>query len=64
VIGAAQRGLGVGLAEPVLGGDWRGAEPIRAQEEQHGVWEGVEGEVCPIFRGWSCLDPREGKATA
>ena len=41
--------LGVGVAEQVLGGDWKGAEPIRAQEEQHGVRDSVEGEVSPVF---------------
>ena len=50
-IGAAWRGLGVELAEQVLGGDWKGAEPLRAQEEQHGVRKGVKGEVGPVFKG-------------
>jgi len=44
----------------VLGGEWKGAEPIGAQEEKHGVWEGVKGEVGPVLRGWPWLDPREG----
>jgi len=48
----------------VLGGDWKRAEPIGAQEEQHGVREGVEGEVGHVLRGGSWLDPREGQTTA
>jgi len=44
----------------VLGGDWEGAKPIEAQEEQHGVQECVQGEVGPVLRGGPRLDPREG----
>jgi len=33
----------------VLGGDWKGVKAIGAQEEQHGVREGVEGEVGPVL---------------
>jgi len=32
-VGAGREGHGVGLAEQVLGGDRKGAEPIGAQEE-------------------------------
>jgi len=41
-----------------------GAEPVGAQEEKHGVWEAVKGEVGPVLRGGSRLDPWEGQATA
>jgi len=30
-VGAARGGLGIELAEPVLGGDWEGIKPIGAQ---------------------------------
>jgi len=63
-VGAARRGLGLVFNEQVLGGDWEGAEPVGAQEKQHGVWEGVEGEVSTVFRGGSGLGPREGEAAA
>ena len=45
--------LGIELAEQVLGGYWEGIKPIGAQEEQHRVGESIEGEVGPVFRGWS-----------
>jgi len=37
------------IDEQVLGGDREWTEPVRAQEKQHGVWEGVEGEVGPVL---------------
>jgi len=37
---------------------------ISAQEEQHGVREGIEGEVGPVLQGGSWLDPRERQTTA
>ena len=52
------------IDEQVLGGDWEGAEPVRAQEKKHEVWEGVEGEVSPVLRGGSRLGPREGEPAA
>ena len=64
MIGSARGWLRVVIDEQVLGGDREGTEPVRAQEKQHGVWEGVEGEVGPILRGRPRLDPREGKAAA
>jgi len=48
--------------EQVLGGDWEGAQPVRAQEEHHGVWEGVEGEVRPGLRRGPLPTPGEGKS--
>jgi len=59
-VAAAWRGLRVELAEQVLGGNWEGTKPIGAQEEQYGVREGVQGEVGPVLRGGSRLDPWEG----
>jgi len=61
-VGAARGGLRIVLGEEVLGGNWKETKPVRAQEEQHGVWEGVEGEVGPVLRRRSCLEPREGEA--
>ena len=54
-VGAARGGLGVVINEQVLGGDREWAEPVGAQEQQHGVWEGVEREVGPVLRGRPCL---------
>ena len=48
----------------MTGGVREGGLAIRGQKEKHGVREGVEGEVGPIFRGWSWLQPWEGKAAA
>ena len=48
--------------EQVLVGDREGTEPVRAQEEQHRVWEGIVGEVGPVLCGRPRLEPREGKA--
>jgi len=48
-VGAARGGLGVCLAEQVLGGDRKGGVTIGAEEEQHEVREGVEGEVGPVL---------------
>jgi len=63
-VGEARGEHGVVIHEQVLGGDREGTEHVRAQEKQHRVWEGVKGEVGPVLRGRSCLDPREGKAAA
>ena len=63
-VGGTLEGLGVGLAEYVLGGDWKWAEPIAAQEEEHGLREGVEGDVGPVFRERSWVDPGERQTTA
>ena len=46
-----------------MGGHWERAEPVRAQEEIHGVREAVKGEVGPVLRGGSRLDPWEGQTT-
>jgi len=43
------------IDKQMLGVNREGMEPVRAQEEQHGVWEGVEGEVGPILRRRSRL---------
>jgi len=43
----------------VLGGDGEGGEAIGAEEEQHVVGEGVQGEVGPILEGGSNLAPWE-----
>ena len=59
-VGAARGGLRVEVAKEVLGGDREGDKPIGAQEEQHRVGESVEGEVGPVLRGRSRLDPWEG----
>jgi len=45
----------------VLGGDWEGGEAIGAEEEEHLVREGVQGEVGPILEGWSNLASWERK---
>jgi len=50
-VGASRRGLGVVIDEQVLRGDWEGAEPVGAQEKEHGgglgfswgVWAGSTG---------------------
>jgi len=63
-VGAARGGLGIVIDKQVLGGDWEGTEPVRAQEEQHRVGEGVEGDVGPVLRRRSYLEPREGEAAA
>ena len=52
------------IDKQVLGGDWEGTKPVRAQEKQHGVWEGVEWEVGPVLRGGPRLEPWEGQTTA
>jgi len=54
-VGAARGGRGVVVDDQVLGGDRLRVEPVRAQQEQHRVWEGVKGEVSPILRGRSRL---------
>ena len=48
----------------MLGSDGEGLMAISAQEEQHGVREGIEGEVGPVLQGGSWLDPRERQTTA
>jgi len=48
----------------MLGGNWEGGEPVGAQHKQHGMREGVEGEVGPVFRGRPSLEPREGGAAS
>ena len=48
----------------MLGGNCEGSELVRAQYKQHGVREGVEGEVSPVLRGRPCLEPREGEAAS
>ena len=63
-VGAAPGGLGIVIDKQVLGGDWEGTEPVRAQEEPHRVGEGVEGEVGPVLQRRSCLEPRGGEAAA
>ena len=60
MVGGARGGLGVQLAEQVLGGDWKGVMAIGAQEKKQGVSEDVKWEVGPVLRGRSWLDPREG----
>jgi len=63
-VGAARGRLRVVIGEQMLGGNWEGSEPVRAQYKQHGVREGVKGEVGPVFQGRSCLEPREGEAAS
>jgi len=63
-VGAARGRLGVVVGEQMLRGNWEGGEPAGAQHKQHGMWEGVEGEVGPVFRGRPCLEPREGEAAS
>ena len=54
---AARGGAGVRLDQQVLGGDWEGRVAVGAKEKKHRVWEGVQGEVGPVFRGGSWLKP-------
>jgi len=46
----------------VLGGYREGFEPARPKDKKHGMREGVYGEVGPVLRGRSGLEPREGQA--
>ena len=48
----------------MVSGHWEGGEPVWAQYKEHGVREGVEGEVGPVFRGRLCLEPWEGEAAS
>ena len=63
-VGAAWGWLRIEVANEVLGGHRKGMKPIGAQKKQHRVGEGVAGEVGPVLRWWSGLDPREGQTTA
>ena len=57
-VGAARGGRRVGFAKQVLGGDWEGSVAVGAKEEEHRVGQGVQGQVGPILRGGSHLEPR------
>ena len=57
-VGATRWGGRVYLADEVLGGHWEGFKPAGAQDKQHGVWEGVKGELGPVLRERSWLEPR------
>ena len=57
-------GVGVGLAQEVLGGDRERGVAVRAKEKKHRVGKGVEREVSPVFGRCSGLEPREGQAAA
>jgi len=59
-VGAARRRGWVVFAKKVLGGHREGFEPARAQDKEHGVREGIQGEVGPVPRGRPWLEPREG----
>ena len=50
-VGATRWGHRVGLAEQVLRADRQGGVAIGALEEKHGVREGVQGQMCPVFEG-------------
>ena len=64
MVGEAQGGLGVVIDKQIVGGNGAGTEPVRALEKQHGVREGVEGEVGPVLQGRSCLESREGEVAS
>ena len=61
---AARGGLGIVVGEQVLGCYRERVETPGAQKEQHGVWEGVKGEVSTILRGRPRLEPWKGEAAA
>jgi len=63
-VGAARGGLRVAIDKQVLRGYWEGVKAVGAEEKQHGVGEGIKGEVRPVLRGGSRLGPRKGKAAA
>jgi len=58
----ALSGVRMGFAEQVFGGARQWCEPIWAYNQEDGGGKGIMGEVGPVLREGSQLEPGEGQA--